>query len=123
MISEMKTAAFLAKLSTQDPQSLGAFETLQMATLGGAKALGIDHITGSLIKGKSADFIAIDLDQIETQPVYHPVSQIVYSASRNQVTDVWVAGKRLLKDRVLQTLDEKAIKQKAAYWQGQIVKS
>lgn len=117
MIGEMRAASFLSKLSTLNPQSLTATETLQLATLNGAKALGIDHHTGSLQKGKAADFIAINLDEIETQPLYHPISQIVYSASRHQVTDVWVAGKRLLKNRELLTLDEKEIKEKAKYWQ------
>lgn len=117
MISEMRTASFLAKLSTRNPQALSAADTLQMATLNGAKALGIDQITGSLKPGKAADFIAINLDKIETQPLYHPTSQLVYSASRDQVTDVWVAGKRLLKNRELQTLDEGALLEKAKYWQ------
>lgn len=117
MIGEMKTAAFLAKLNTLNPQALSAEESLQLATLNGARALGIDHITGSLRPGKAADFIAINLDEIETQPLYHPVSQIVYSASRQQVTDVWVQGNRLLKNRQLLTLDEKELLEKAKYWQ------
>ncbi len=87
-----------------------------MATLNGAKALGIDHITGSLEPGKSADFIAIDMEQLETQPLYHPLSQIVYAASRQQVTDVWVAGIQLLKNRQLTSLDEKELLNKAHFW-------
>ncbi|HVY53102.1 MAG TPA: TRZ/ATZ family hydrolase [Gammaproteobacteria bacterium] len=117
MISEMRTASFLAKLSTQNPQALNATETLELATINGAKTLGIDHITGSLKPGKAADFIAIDLDELETQPLYNPISQIVYSSSRHQVTDVWVAGKRLLKNRELLTLDEQELKAKAKFWQ------
>ena len=120
MISEMRAATLLAKLHNQNPSSLPAEEVLQLATLHGAKALGIDHLTGSLTGGKSADFIAIDLDQIETQPLYHPISQIVYAASSHQVTDVWVAGKPLMTNRKLLTLDEKELLQKAHFWQEKI---
>ncbi len=112
----MRVASFLAKLSTQNPESLPAEESLKLATLHGAKALGIDHITGSLTIGKAADIVAIHLDEIETLPLYHPVSQIVYAAARNQVTDVWVAGKQLLKNRKLTTLDEKELIAKAKSW-------
>lgn len=120
MLSEVRSAAFLAKLSTQDPRALNAEEALTMATLNGAKALGIDHITGSLTKGKSADFIAINLEEIETLPLYHPISQIVYAASRQQITDVWVAGKQLMKNRELLTIDEKAVIAKAKEWKEKI---
>jgi len=65
--------------------ALSASEAITMATLNGAKALGIENITGSIAKNKSADFIAINLNEIETFPLYHPTSQIVYAASRNQV--------------------------------------
>lgn len=116
MISEMRTAAFLSKLSTGDATSLSAAEALQMATLNGAKALGLDDIIGSLTPGKSADFIALNLDELETLPLYHPISQIVYASSRNQVTDAWVAGKQLMKNRQLLTLDEEALKEKAKRW-------
>lgn len=122
MISEMRSAALLAKLSTRDPTTLSASHTITMATLKGAKALGIDQITGSITAGKSADFIAINLDEIETLPLYHPVSQVVYAASRNQVTDVWVAGKQLMKNRQLLTLNEEELKEKARYWQTKLDK-
>lgn len=120
MISEMRSANFLGKLTANDPKALPAEQTLKMATINGARALGIDHITGSLIAGKSADFIAIDLEQIETQPLYHPISAVVYAASRHQVTDVWVAGKQLLKNRQLVTLDEKELLNKAKTWRNKI---
>jgi 5-methylthioadenosine/S-adenosylhomocysteine deaminase len=120
MLGEMRSAAFHAKLLTSNPEALNSKEVLTMATLNGAKALGIDAVTGSLTIGKSADFIAINLDEIETLPVYHPASQIIYAASRNQVTDVWVAGKQLMKNRQLLTLNEKELKEKAHYWQKKI---
>ena len=120
MISEMRSAAFLGKLTAMDPRAVSAEHALQMATMHGAKALGIDHYTGSLCKGKAADFIAINLEQIETQPLYHPISALVYAASRQQVTDVWVAGKRLLKNRELQTVDEKELLKKGHLWRKKI---
>ena len=122
MLGEMRTAAFLAKHETGDPQSLNAATALKMATLNGAKALGVEKTLGSLTVGKAADCVAIQLDEIETLPLYHPISQIVYAASRHQVTDVWVAGQPLLKNRKLTTLDEKELIEKARYW-GEKVKS
>ncbi len=122
MINEMRTASLLAKLHMLNPESLSAENVLKMATINGAKALGIDHITGSLEKGKAADFVAIDLDHIETQPLYHPISQIVYAASRQQVDHVWVAGKQLMKNRELLTLDETSLLSKAKAW-GEKIKN
>jgi 5-methylthioadenosine/S-adenosylhomocysteine deaminase len=80
----------------------------------------LDSDIGSLELGKSADITAIDLSGIENQPVYNPVSQLIYSAGRDNVSNVWVAGNHLLKDRELTTLDEKIILEKAAYWQNKI---
>jgi len=120
MISEMHTSALLAKSVLKDPSAVPAAKALQMATINGARALGIDSITGSLIPGKEADIVAIDLNPLETQPLYHPISQIVYSASRNQVTDVWVAGRQVLKDRELTTINEDQVRQKARSWQEKL---
>lgn len=120
MIGEMRSAAFLGKITADDPRAVNAETALKMATLYGARTLGLDHITGSLTPGKSADFIAINLDEIETQPLYHPISQIVYAASRHQVTDVWCQGKRLMKARELQTLDERELLTKAKTWRNKI---
>ncbi len=120
MISEMKSANFLAKITSMNPISMSAHETIKLATLGGAKALGVDHLIGSLSQGKAADFIAIDLNQVETLPTFDPVAQIVYSSGRHQVSDVWVAGKHLMHKRKLLTLDEEQIKEKAIYWGNRI---
>ncbi len=116
MLGELQTAALLAKALSSNASVMPAGTALKMATLNGAKALGIDHITGSLKKGKAADIIAIDLGAIETQPVYHPLSQIVYSAGREQITDVWVQGRHLLKNRKLTTIDQEKVKQQALKW-------
>jgi 5-methylthioadenosine/S-adenosylhomocysteine deaminase len=80
----------------------------------------LDERIGSLTAGKAADLVAIDLGRIASQPVYDPISQIVYTAGRDQVTDVWVAGKRLLQDGRLTTLDEETILGKAQAWRDKI---
>lgn len=120
MFGEMRTAALLAKGITGNSSALPAHQVLKMATINGAKALGIDHITGSLTKGKAADIIAIDLDTIESQPLYDPVSHLIYAASRNQVSDVWVAGKQLLKNRQLTSIEENLVLRKTHDWQEKI---
>ena len=120
MMAEMRTAALIAKAVAKNASALPAEDVLRMATINAAKALGLDTEVGSLEIGKSADITAIDLSGIENQPVYCPVSQIIYSAGRENVTNVWVAGHHLLKDKQLTTLDEKDILEKAAYWQGKI---
>lgn len=120
MIGEMRTTALLAKGVARDTSAVPAHTALQMATINGAKALGIDSFTGSLSTGKEADIVAIDLDRLETQPLYDPVSQIVYSSSRNQVTDVWVGGKQVLKNRDLTTINEEQVRQKAKFWQEKL---
>jgi 5-methylthioadenosine/S-adenosylhomocysteine deaminase len=116
MFGEMRTAALLAKGVSEDASAVPAMTALTMATLNGAKALGIAHETGSLVIGKAADVVAVDLDSLETQPMYDPIAQLVYAASRQQVTDVWVAGRRLLQQRQLTTLNIADLRQKIALW-------
>lgn len=123
MFGEMRTAALLAKAVAEDASALPAADALRMATLNGAKALGLDEITGSLEAGKAADISAVHLGSLETQPLYHPISQLVYATGRDKVSDVWVAGRRLLKQRQLTTLDESAILTQAARWQRKIQQS
>jgi 5-methylthioadenosine/S-adenosylhomocysteine deaminase len=123
MLEEMRIAALLAKGVAREATALPAPTALTMATLNGARALGLETRTGSLRAGKQADLAAIDLSDISSQPVYDPVSQIVYTATRDQVTDVWVAGRRLLAGRRLTTLDEDAIRRKAAVWRDKIAAS
>jgi len=120
MIGEMRTAALLGKAVCADASALPAHTILKMATLNGAKALGIDRDTGSLLAGKWADITAVCLDTIETQPVYDPVSQLVYACGREQVTDVWVAGQHLLKERRLTTLDGNDILERTRDWHARI---
>ena len=118
LLGEMRTAALLAKGVAGDASAVPAHAALHMATLAGAKALGLNAEIGSLVKGKAADFIAVDLGEISTQPLYNVISQVVYASSRHQVTDVFVAGRALLRDRRFQTLDERAIVARAQEWQG-----
>jgi len=120
LLDEMRVAALLAKAVSGDATAVPAHTALRMATLNGAKALGLDEQIGSLKPGKAADITAIDLSALSSQPVYDPVSQIVYSVGREQVTDVWVAGRRLLAQRVLTTLDEAAILRRAHSWRDKI---
>jgi len=123
MLSEMRTAALLAKGVAKDASAVSAATALRMATLNGAKALGIDDITGSLEIGKAADLFAIDLSDIETQPIYNPISQIVYSSARHQITDVWVAGKQCLKNRQLTTINLEDLRLRIAKWQTKLAES
>lgn len=111
MFGEMRSAALLAKISTMDATAVSAEQALQMATINGARALGMEENTGSLEAGKFADIVAVNFDTIETLPVYDPISHLVYSCSRQQVSDVWIAGKQRLTDRVLNTIDENKLKE------------
>ena len=120
LLGEMRTAALLAKGVSGDASALPAAQALHMATLAGARALGWDAETGSLLQGKSADFIALDLSGASTQPVYNVLSQLVYAASREQVTDTYVAGRALMRERHLTTLDEAAVIAKAHEWRVKI---
>ncbi len=122
MFAEMRSAALLAKAVAQDASALPAAQALRMATLNGARALGLDEETGSLLPGKAADITAVNLGGIEAQPLYHAISQLVYTGGRHQVSDVWVAGQHLVKEGILTTLDEDDILTKARDWQRKIKK-
>ena len=120
ILSEMHSAALLAKGVANNAAALPAYEALRCATINAAIALGIDQDTGSLEIGKSADLTIIDVDTLEAQPMYDPVGHVVYATQRNQVSDVWVAGKQLLHNRELLTLDESEILAKTKEWNQKI---
>lgn len=120
LLNELRIAALLAKGASMDATALPAHQALAMATLNGAKALGLDNEIGSLTIGKSADMIAIDLSSIETSPCYDVASHLVYAAGREHVTHTWVQGQLLLNDRKLTTLDESALRAKAAHWREKL---
>jgi 5-methylthioadenosine/S-adenosylhomocysteine deaminase len=120
MLGEMHTAALIGKCVANNAAAVNASQTLRMATINGARALGLEAVTGSLEKGKSADIVAVDYNTLELSPVYNPVSHLVYSCSREQITDVWVAGQHLLKERALTTLDEQKILSRVRAWNEKI---
>lgn len=120
MLGEMRTAALLGKAVSGDASAVPAPAVLRMATLNGARALGLGGQTGSLEAGKWADVTAVNLDTLESQPVYDPLSQLVYACNREQVTDVWVAGQHLLKERRLTTLDGNEILERVQAWQARL---
>jgi 5-methylthioadenosine/S-adenosylhomocysteine deaminase len=117
---EMRLAALLAKGLSGRADAVPAHSALAMATLNGAKALGLDSQIGSLLPGKQADIIAVDLSGAATQPCYDPISQLVYSAGREQVRHVWVAGEMVIKDGHCLTLDEAAVVHRARQWREKI---
>ncbi len=120
MFGEMRTAALLAKGVAGDASALDAASALHAATLGGARAMGLDDRIGSIEVGKCADFAAVRLDALETQPLYHVISQLVYAAARAQVSDVWVDGRRLLAQRELTAIDVPALREKTRAWRERI---
>ncbi|MCB1983997.1 MAG: TRZ/ATZ family hydrolase [Burkholderiales bacterium] len=117
ILEEMRLAALLAKAYSKRADALPAHQALEMATINGARALGIDAITGSLEPGKAADITALDFSDLHLLPCYDPVSHLVYAAGRDQVSHVWVNGKILLENKQLITLDSTALYNRAAYWE------
>jgi 5-methylthioadenosine/S-adenosylhomocysteine deaminase len=105
MFQEMDTAAKLHKVSTLNPQALKSRTVLEMATIGGAKAIGMDRIIGSLVPGKQADLLIVDTNAPHMTPLYHPESHIVYAASGSDVRDVMIGGKWRVKSRNLVSLN------------------
>ena len=120
MFDELRTAALLAKGVAGDATAMDAAATLHAATLGGARALGLGDRIGSLEVGKQADFTCVSLGGIETQPLYHPISQLVYACGRSQVRDVWIAGRRKLADGELVDMDVPGLLARAARWRDRI---
>jgi 5-methylthioadenosine/S-adenosylhomocysteine deaminase len=119
MLSELRLAALLAKGAAGDASVLAAPVILESATLGGARALGLGDRIGSIEPGKEADLVAFDLSPPETQPLYDVISHLVYSAGREQVTDVWVAGKRVVHARqVFQASAHTELMPSVAAWQN-----
>ncbi len=122
MFGETRTAALLAKAVANDAAGFDAFTALRAATLGGAKAIGFDHLVGSIEPGKQADLVCVDLSALETQPLHHVVSQLIYATGRQQVSDVWIAGKPRLRARMLVDMDVDAIVANAKQWRERIAR-
>ena len=120
MFKELETAALVAKVATGDAAALTAADALAMATIDSARALGIADRTGSITRGKWADLITVDLTALNSQPVYDPVSQVVYTARSEQVADVWTAGRQRVDRGELLDIDADAVVSRANEWQQQI---
>lgn len=120
LLSEIQTAALMAKIQSGNAANLDSFTALEMVTINAAEALSMESRMGSIEQGKWADLAALDLNVPETVPIYNLVSQLVYAASSRQFTDVWVAGKRVLSGGQLKTLDLPAIMESTASWQSKL---
>jgi 5-methylthioadenosine/S-adenosylhomocysteine deaminase len=120
VLEETRLAALLAKAVSGRAEVLPAHTALRMATLNGAAALGLDHRIGSLVPGKEADLVAVNLSTLAMSPCFDPVSHLVYCAGRQDVTDVWIAGRRVLKSGHLTTLNEQELQARALQWQARL---
>jgi 5-methylthioadenosine/S-adenosylhomocysteine deaminase len=120
LFAEMRLAALLAKGASGDAAALPAAAALKAATLGAARALNLDGQIGSIVPGKRADLVAVDLHAPACQPVFDPVSHLVYVAGREHVTHVWVDGKLKLNDRRLVDLEPDDLAARAAYWRTKL---
>jgi 5-methylthioadenosine/S-adenosylhomocysteine deaminase len=116
LFGEMRSAALQAKSAAGDATTLPAAAVLEMATLAGARALGMQDQLGSLEAGKLADLIAVDLRQPETQPLYNPISQLVYASQPSQVTHSWINGDTVMRERQLCHLDLTDLLQRTGQW-------
>lgn len=116
LLGETRTAAMLAKAVAGSATALDAHRALRMATLNGARAMGLENEIGSLEVGKAADIVAFDLSGLAQQPIYDPVSQLIYATGRDCVKHLWVAGKQLLDDRQLTRMDEHQLTATAIAW-------
>ncbi len=123
LFAELRTAALLAKAVAGDAAAVPAQAALEMATINGARALGLDDHIGSLKPGKAADVIAVDLSGLESAPVYNPLSQLVYSGDRSRVSAVWIAGRQLLRAGQFTELEAGELLGNARRWRDKIVPS
>ncbi|MFK8047607.1 MAG: TRZ/ATZ family hydrolase [Halioglobus sp.] len=120
MFKEMHSAALLAKLHSADATALPANEALEMATIRGAVALGIDDRVGSIEVGKEADLIAVDLSGPETQPLHNPLSQLVYACNGSQVTHSWIDGHIVMQNRSLTQIDPTSLSKRIENWRQRL---
>jgi 5-methylthioadenosine/S-adenosylhomocysteine deaminase len=120
MVGETRTAALLAKAVANDAAGFDAHDALRAATLGGARAIGFDHLVGSIEPGKRADLACVDLSALETQPLHNVVSQLIYATGRHQVGDVWIDGVARLRARELVGIDLEGVLANARQWRARI---
>jgi 5-methylthioadenosine/S-adenosylhomocysteine deaminase len=120
MFAEMRLAALLAKVATENAELLPAHATIRMSTLNGARALGLDTEIGSIEPGKAADLCAVNLGSLELSPCYDPASHLVYAAGREHVTDVWINGAQVVEGGELPGIDSEELLRTTASWRGRI---
>lgn len=120
LFEEMRLAALLAKAASRSAEALSAHQALRMATLNSAIALGLEQRIGTVEPGKAADLIAVDLSSLCLAPCYDPASHLVYCASRNEVSHVWVEGKPVVEEGKLTTLDETELLTIASAWREKL---
>jgi 5-methylthioadenosine/S-adenosylhomocysteine deaminase len=120
ILSEIRMAALLARVAADDGGAIPAEQVLRMATLDAAKVLRRDHEIGSIEPGKWADLTCIDLMRYNSQPVYDPISQLVYATRSDQVSDAWVGGRQLLDQGELTTIDRESIFRRSGEWRQRI---
>jgi 5-methylthioadenosine/S-adenosylhomocysteine deaminase len=123
MFAEMKTAALLAKARADNASAVTASEALHMATLGGARALGLEQSIGSIEAGKLADLTCVNLGTLNSQPVYDVISQLVYTARADQVADVWIAGKHQLENGQFTQIDIDSVLARSNEWRDRITET
>jgi 5-methylthioadenosine/S-adenosylhomocysteine deaminase len=120
LLAEAQTAALLGKGVSGDAKAVDAFTAIEMLTINGARTLGLEDRIGSIEEGKQADLVALDLRAPETQPLHHVISQVVYAASARQVSDLWVAGRRVLEGGRLTTIDIDALLDRVEHWRRRL---
>ena len=122
LFAEMRTAALVAKAVADDAQAMPAHAALRAATLGGARALGLEKAIGSIAPGKAADLIAVDFSAPELSPCYDVISHLVYAAGRDNVSHVWVGGRMLMRERKLENSAFEPLEARRQLWQNSIEK-
>jgi 5-methylthioadenosine/S-adenosylhomocysteine deaminase len=122
LFQEMRCAALLAKAVADDAQAMPAHAALRAATLGGARALGLEKVTGSIEPGKAADLIALDFSAPELAPCYDVLSHLVYVAGRENVSHVWVAGQLLMREREFEHPALRSLESRWQLWQNAVKK-
>lgn len=120
LLEEVQCAALLAKGAASDPTAVNAVQALEMITFNAALAMGLEEEIGTIEVGKQADLSALNLESVQTQPIYNLFSQVIYAASSSQFSDVWIAGKRVMKNNDLTTVSETELMATASEWQARI---
>ena len=120
ILAEARAAAFLSKVITNSPTTITAEDALSMATINGARLLGLDNKIGSLEIGKCADIIAFDFSGINFQPIYNPISQLIYTANGQHVTHTWINGTCVYRNKLYTQIDLTDLKERVENWRKKI---